>query len=118
MIWCYSVQRWSECEGGRVCLVREKVGGLLLTGQGDRRPTKHKVSLSPSSVYRLSLLSQTPTRQVTVLGPGHMTAADDHMISQPEGAEPTIEEAPLGARISGGGVASSQEEGKRLVRSG
>ena len=97
----------------------EGEGGRIATDRTGRQETHKPQGFSlPSSVYRLSLLSQTPTRQVTVLGPGHMTAADDHMISQPEGAEPTIEEAPLGARISGGGVASSQEEGKRLVRSG
>jgi U3 small nucleolar RNA-associated protein 5 len=33
---------WGECEGGRLCLPREKVTGLLLPGQGDQRPS-HKV---------------------------------------------------------------------------
>ena len=51
------VQGWSECEGGRVCLVREKAAGLLLPGEGDTRTKNHKVRcpLFSSSSSPLSL---------------------------------------------------------------
>ncbi|CAI8048441.1 WD repeat-containing protein 43 [Geodia barretti] len=92
---------WSECEGGRVCLVREKAAGLLLPGDGDTRTKNHK----------------TQSRPVTVLGPGHMTSDGDHVTPCP-GVELTSDptaEAPLGSRMSGGGVASCREQGKNRV---
>ena len=112
------VQVWSECEGGRVCLVREGAAGLLLPGNGETPTKTHKVPL-PHSFHAVTdfhfSYSQTQSRPVTVLGPGHMASDGDHVTSR-EGAGPTSDpttDAPLGSRVDGGGLASSQEQGKK-----
>ena len=52
----FIVQGWSECEGGRVCLVREKAAGLLLPGDGDTRTKNHKVRIPLFSSQGLTSL--------------------------------------------------------------
>ena len=101
-----------------MCLVREKAAGLLLPGLGGVKPKK-KVKLPFfTSFTHLSSSFQTHSQPVTVLGPGHMTAdgghvTDTHCEEVELTSDPTTDEASLGSRMAGRGVASSQEEGKR-----
>lgn len=89
--------RWSECKRGTVCLVRERVAGLLLNGLGDRRG------------------NQSPPQSVTVLGPGHMATYNGHCKDMPTNQIAT--EAPLSSRLqtAEAAQASSGERKSRVA---